>query len=470
MTILRHIEDPSGDNTGFVERVQHENNAGAGGLAASNYNDLKDKPLINGVILQGSLSLDDLYIQEKGDYAKANEVPTKISELENDKNYITEYTETDPTIPQYIKDIKEEDIVSWNAKSEFSGNYDDLNNKPEIPSIAGLATEEYVNNAISKIPSTDLTGYATLDDVDDAITEIVGSAPETLDTLAELAEGLVANKAVVEVLNDAIVDKVNRTELNEYATQEYVNEATEQLGTIHGGKQILTFTNKGPSRPTGSYYAMTSTSNEWLFPFVKNELQPAMEKYGAKNIILILSSEISSDAAESLGIYLWDERSQSYQQMAKYYDNKGLGKSYEEVYPRLHALAITETSAYLNKVVCPPYPQYFNLDKDYETPYMPKYDGSPTTKKYVDDSIHQLSEVVNNTVKVFEGDEDEYNALTQEERDAFLIAIVNPFIEEDEIDLDVIEEILSDVTSTETELDLTDEETEAVVDNIIGGE
>lgn len=245
MTILRKIENPSGDNTGFVEKIQHENNVETNGVATSNYNDLKDKPLINGVILQGRLSLDDLYIQEKGDYAKANEiptrvselendkgyvteVPTKISELENDKNYITEYTETDPTIPQYIKNIKEEDIVSWNAKSEFSGNYDDLNNKPEIPSIAGLATEEYVNNAISKIPPTDLTGYATLDDVDDAITEIVGSAPETLDTLAELAEGLVANKNVVEVLNDAIVDKVNRTELHAVAMSGNYNDLINQ--------------------------------------------------------------------------------------------------------------------------------------------------------------------------------------------------------------------------------------------------
>jgi hypothetical protein len=33
----------------------------------------------------------------------------------------------------------------------FSGNYNDLTNKPTIPSISGLATEEYVNNAVSNI-------------------------------------------------------------------------------------------------------------------------------------------------------------------------------------------------------------------------------------------------------------------------------------------------------------------------------
>lgn len=31
----------------------------------------------------------------------------------------------------------------------FSGDYDDLTNKPTIPSIEGLATETFVNDAIS---------------------------------------------------------------------------------------------------------------------------------------------------------------------------------------------------------------------------------------------------------------------------------------------------------------------------------
>lgn len=35
------------------------------------------------------------------------------------------------------------------AKAMFSGDYNDLNNKPTIPSIEGLATEEYVKKAIA---------------------------------------------------------------------------------------------------------------------------------------------------------------------------------------------------------------------------------------------------------------------------------------------------------------------------------
>lgn len=94
------------------------------------------------------------------------------------------YTETDPTVPAWAKADKKptytasevgalpnttvipttlaglaEDTThrvvtdaektAWNAKSNFSGSYNDLTNKPTIPSIAGLATEEYVNTAVA---------------------------------------------------------------------------------------------------------------------------------------------------------------------------------------------------------------------------------------------------------------------------------------------------------------------------------
>ena len=45
--------------------------------------------------------------------------------------------------------VTDTEKAAWNAKSNFSGNYNDLTNKPTIPSIVGLATEEYVNNAVA---------------------------------------------------------------------------------------------------------------------------------------------------------------------------------------------------------------------------------------------------------------------------------------------------------------------------------
>lgn len=41
-----------------------------------------------------------------------------------------------------------------NTTTLFSGSYNDLTNKPTIPSIAGLATESYVDNAVANIALT----------------------------------------------------------------------------------------------------------------------------------------------------------------------------------------------------------------------------------------------------------------------------------------------------------------------------
>ena len=67
-----------------------------------------------------------------------------------DANITGGIKEVDPIFinsPAYT--ITYEDISIWNHKSNFSGSYNDLTNKPTIPSIAGLATEEYVDNAVA---------------------------------------------------------------------------------------------------------------------------------------------------------------------------------------------------------------------------------------------------------------------------------------------------------------------------------
>ena len=127
-------------------------------------------------------------------YAKKTDlpiVPTKVSELENDSNYLSsipeEYvTETELNAKGYL--TEHQDLSAYALKTEIpsldgyattqyvdnaianvpSGGNVDLSNyytKAEtnalIPSTDGLATTEYVDNAISNIPTTDLTNYYT---------------------------------------------------------------------------------------------------------------------------------------------------------------------------------------------------------------------------------------------------------------------------------------------------------------------
>lgn len=57
-------------------------------------------------------------------------------------------------------------------------------------SLDGYATEQYVDDAIAAIPAPDFTGYATETYVTTAVSNLVDSAPTTLDTLNELAAAL----------------------------------------------------------------------------------------------------------------------------------------------------------------------------------------------------------------------------------------------------------------------------------------
>ena len=59
-------------------------------------------------------------------------VPTNVSDFNNDAGYIS--SETDPVFtasPAYS--ITSQDITDWNGKSDFSGSYNDLTDKPTIP-------------------------------------------------------------------------------------------------------------------------------------------------------------------------------------------------------------------------------------------------------------------------------------------------------------------------------------------------
>lgn len=118
--------------------------ADAGNLASvatsGSYNDLADKPSIPSVAGLASETYVDTAVAGKADSASLATVATSGS-----------YTDL------------------TNKPSLFSGDYVDLANKPTIPSVAGLASETYVDTAVAAV---------------------VNSAPAVLNTLNELSAAL----------------------------------------------------------------------------------------------------------------------------------------------------------------------------------------------------------------------------------------------------------------------------------------
>ena len=84
------------------------------------------------------------------------------TEIKNSLNSKANKTELHSHSNKSVLDgITSTKITEWNNKSDFSGNYNDLTNKPTIPTLNGYATEQYVNEEIKKIDVTEqLTDYA----------------------------------------------------------------------------------------------------------------------------------------------------------------------------------------------------------------------------------------------------------------------------------------------------------------------
>ena len=125
------------------------------GLATKSYVDEN----IAKVATSGDIDLSN-YVTKDTVYTKAQtdalipSVPSKISQLENDSNYLSsipeEYvTDTELNAKGYL--TSHQDLSAYALKTEI----------PTVPSLDGYATTEYVNNAVSNIPTTDLSNYYT---------------------------------------------------------------------------------------------------------------------------------------------------------------------------------------------------------------------------------------------------------------------------------------------------------------------
>ena len=177
---------------------------------------------------------------------------------------------------------------TWNGKSNFSGNYNDLTNKPTIPTVptkiseftndkgyltaipSEYITETELSSAISgKANASDIpniSGLETKTDASSKLTEaktytdtkvanLVGTAPTTLDTLQEIAEAIQNNETVVSTLNNAIGNKANKSDLATVATTGSYSDLKNKPTIFSGNYNDLT--NK-PSLFSGSYNDLTN--------------------------------------------------------------------------------------------------------------------------------------------------------------------------------------------------------------------
>ena len=157
----------------------------------------------------------------------ATPTPTKLSELEND------LYGSENKIPSEFLDV-EAPQSDWNqsdsSQKDYIKNrthYDDTESGGQLKQLDekfipdAIARVNYVDNKFAtkeEVSNIDLSGYETTENAnaklteaksytDTAVANLVDSAPETMNTIGELATAMKENQDVVEALDNAITNK-----------------------------------------------------------------------------------------------------------------------------------------------------------------------------------------------------------------------------------------------------------------------
>ena len=138
----------------------------------------------------------------------------------------TQVSSLDQTLDSLVLQIADEIADRKNADTEINNILLAKADRSEIPSIEGLASETFVNNAVSDKATT---GY-----VDEKVADLIDSAPETLNTLGELAQAIKDNESIVDALNSAIGNKANLSDLN--TTNANVEQNASDIKSLQSNK------------------------------------------------------------------------------------------------------------------------------------------------------------------------------------------------------------------------------------------
>jgi hypothetical protein len=143
---------------------------------------------------------------------------------------------------RYKRHIKQEDgtykLVSQWTSSDTVHMEDGTTLESKVTDILEQVEEKAPLNSpeltgTPKAPTaangTNTTQIATTEFVQGAINSLVNGAPETMNTLNELAEAIEEHQDVTDMLNDAIIKKVDKVDGKGLSTNDYTNEEKAQM-------------------------------------------------------------------------------------------------------------------------------------------------------------------------------------------------------------------------------------------------
>ena len=156
---------------------------------------------------------------------------TKPTVFEINNSFFTNY--------QFVNDTEKE---NWNNKADknelFSGDYNDLINKPSIPNIEGLATESFVIDKIANVSEKFIDVVIDNNNID-----IISSFSDTAKIARKINVGPDGRNNVVNFDTVSLIYNDGRTE-SIYSTTDDTAPIRAQFGYIGGNHGHLGFTLK----------------------------------------------------------------------------------------------------------------------------------------------------------------------------------------------------------------------------------
>ena len=147
-----------------------------------------------------------------------NAIDNKVDGINLD-NYYTK-AEVDTAIENV--DVTDQ-LSEYAKKSELPTEYDDTAVKARISTLEAIDHSQYLTE------HQDISNLAPKSYVDGKVADLVNSAPETLDTLGELATAITEHKEVTDALDAAITNKVDKVAGKGLSTNDYTTAEKNKL-------------------------------------------------------------------------------------------------------------------------------------------------------------------------------------------------------------------------------------------------
>lgn len=197
-------------------------------------------------------------LSNDSEFAYTKDIPTKVSQLENDSDYAAK-----SDLPTKTSQLLNDSNIAY--VTDIPTKTSELNNDSNFAYVSDIPTKfsELENDSLKNVDNTSdenkpvsIAQRKAIDDAyansnaytDQKIADLIGGAPETLDTLKEVADAIAESKDVEEALNLAIGTKANQTELDTHTGNDTIhitsseriawNDANDKKHT-HSNKSIL---------------------------------------------------------------------------------------------------------------------------------------------------------------------------------------------------------------------------------------